>query len=137
MSDQLKSILKELELKKKELQPKIDEINAKREEEIQSVNKKYDHLIYDVNYTVQQIKDEFYNDLIKSFVQIVTREFDLKRSSDMYEITDEFKDYRNSIAEFDMFPEELVNKLHRVIKGEPIESIMYELDDIQKKYLKP
>ena len=137
MSDQLKSILKELELKKKELQPKIDEINAKREEEIQSVNKKYDHLIYDVNYTVQQLENEFYNDLIKSFVQIVTREFDLKRSSEIYEITDEFKDYRHSIAQFDMFPEKLVNKLHKVINGKPIESIMYELDDIQKKYLKP
>ena len=136
MSDQFKSKLKELELKKKELQPKIDEINAKRKEEIQSVNKKYDHLIYDVNYTVQQLEDEFYNDLIKSFVQIVTREFDLKRSSDIYEVSNEFKDYRQSITQFDMFPEELVNKLHKVIKGQPIESIMYELDNIQKKYLK-
>jgi len=136
MSDQFKSKLKELETKKKELQPKIDEINAKREEEIQKVNKKYDHLIYDVDYTARQLEEEFYNDLIKSFVQIVTREFDLKRSSDMYEITDEFKDYRQSIAQFDIFPEELINKLHKVINGEPIESIIYDLDNIQKKYLK-
>jgi len=137
MSDQLKSKLKELEIKKKELQPKIDDINAKREEEIQRVNKKYDHLIYDVDYTARQLEDEFYNDLIKSFVQIVTREFDLKRSSDMYEVTNEIKDYRQSIGQFDMFPEELINKLHRVINGEPIESIMYDLDNIQKKYLRP
>ena len=137
MSDELKSLLKELENKKKELQPKIDEINAKREEEIQKVNKKYDHLLYDVNYTTQQLEDEFYNDLIKSFVQIVQREFDLKRSSDMYEISDEFKDYRHSITEFDMFPEELVDKLHKVINGDPIENIMYELDNIQKKYRRP
>ncbi len=137
MSDQLKSKLKELEIKKKELRPKIDDINAKREEEIQRVNKKYDHLIYDVDYTARQLEDEFYNDLIKSFVQIVTREFDLKRSSDMYELTNEFKDYRQSIGQFDMFPEELINKLHRVINGEPIESIMYDLDNIQKKYLRP
>ncbi|MFX0001139.1 MAG: hypothetical protein ACFE9Q_12160 [Candidatus Hodarchaeota archaeon] len=136
MSNQLKSRLKELDAKKKELQPKIDEINTKREEEIQNINKKYDHLIYDVNYTVEQLENEFYNDLIKSFVQIVTREFDLKRSSDMYEVSDEFKEYRQFITEFDIFPEELVNKLHKVINGEPIESIMYELEDIQNKYLK-
>ncbi|MFX1569607.1 MAG: hypothetical protein ACFFCV_14700 [Promethearchaeota archaeon] len=137
MSNQLKDRLKELESKKKELQPKIDEINAKREKEIQTINKKYDHLIYDVNYTAQQLEDEFYNDLIKSFAQIVTREFDLKRSSDIYEVSDEFKDYRESIAQFDIFPEELVNKLHRVINGDPIENIMYELDNIQKKYRRP
>ena len=136
MSDQFNSKLKELETKKKELQPKIDEINAKREEEIQRVNKKYDHLLYDVNYTAQQLEDEFYNDLIKSFVIIVSREFDRKRSSDIYEISYEFKDYRQYIAQFDIFPEELVNKLHRVINGDPIESIMYDLDNIQKKYLK-
>lgn len=137
MSDQLKTRLKELQLRKKELQPKIDEINRKRDEEIQNINKKYDHLIYDINYTAQQLEDEFYNDLINSFAQIVTREFDLKRSSDIYEVSDEFKDYRQTIAQFDMFPEELVNKLHRVINGEPIESIMYELDNIQKKYRRP
>lgn len=136
MSEQLKSKLKELEAKKKELQPKLDEINLKREEEIQEVNKKYDHMIYDVNYTAQQLEDEFYNDLIKGFVEIVTREFDIKRSSDIYEVSNEFKIYREEIAQFDNFPEELINKMHRVIKGDPIENIMYELDEIQKKYVK-
>jgi len=136
MSDQLKSKIKELETKKKELQPKIDEINAKREEELQNVNKKYDHMIYDVNYTAQQLEDEFFNDLIKSFVEIVTREFDVKRSSDIYQVTNEFKDYRESIAQFDMFPEELVNKMHKVIIGDPIEDIMYDIENIQKKYLR-
>ena len=136
MSDQLKSILEELERKKKELQPKIDEINAKREEEIQNVNKKYDHMIYDVNYTTQQLENEFYNELIKSFAEIVTREFEIKRSSDIYEVSNEFKDYRESITQFDIFPEELVNRMQRVISGDPIEDIMYKLEDIQKKYLR-
>ena len=136
MSEQLKSKIKELEAKKKELQPKIDEINLKREEEIQKVNKKYDHMIYDVNYTAQQLEDEFYNDLIKAFVEIVTREFDLKRSSDIYEVSNEFKIYREEIIQFDKFPEELINKMHRVINGDPIENIMYDLEDIQKKYMK-
>ena len=136
MSEQLKSKFKELENKKKELQPKIDEINAKREEEIEKINKKYNHMIYDVNYTAQQLEYEFYNDLIKSFVEIVTREFDIKRSSDIYEVSNEFKIYRQEIAQFDIFPEELINKMHRVINGDPIDDIIYELDDIQKKYLK-
>ena len=136
MSDKINSKLKELESKKKELQPKIDEINLKREEEIQDVNKKYDHMVYDVNYTAQQLENEFCNDLIKSFIEIVTREFDIKRSSDIYEVSSEFKDYQKSISQFDMFPEELINKMHRVIIGDPIENIMYELDKIQKKYIK-
>ncbi|MFX0137281.1 MAG: hypothetical protein ACFFDN_26825, partial [Candidatus Hodarchaeota archaeon] len=131
-----KAKLKELNKKKKELKPRIDEINAKREEEIQNVNKKYDHMIYDVKYSAQQIENEFYNDLIKSFVEIVTREFDIKRSSEIYKVSNEFKDYRESITQFEMFPEELINKMHRVINGDPIENIMYELEDIQKKYLR-
>ncbi|MFW9877569.1 MAG: hypothetical protein ACFFG0_31165, partial [Candidatus Thorarchaeota archaeon] len=120
MSDPLKSKLKELDIKKKELEPKIDEIKAKREEEIEKVNKKYDHMIYDINYTAQQLENEFYNDLIKSFVEIVTREFDRKRSSDIYNVSNEFKDYKESIVEFEMFPEELINRMHKVINGDPI-----------------
>ena len=136
MSDPLKSKLKDLDTKKKELQPKIDEINAKREEEIQKINKKYDHMIYDINYTAQLLEIEFYNDLIKSYIKIVTREFDRKRSSDIYEVSNEFKDYKESIAEFDMFPKELINRMHKVINGDPIEDIIYDLEKIKKKYLR-
>ena len=135
MSEPLKSILKELEMKLKELQPKIDEINLKREEEIQKVNTKYNHMLYDVSHTAQQLEDEFYNDLIKSFIEIVTREFDIKRSSDTYEVSNEFKIYQEEIGQFDKFPEELINKMLRVINGDPIDNIMYELDDIKKKYM--
>ena len=135
MREQLKSKHKELEMKLKELQPKIDEINLKREEEIQKVNTKYNHMLYDVSHTAQQLEDEFYNDLIKSFIEIVTREFDIKRSSDTYEVSNEFKIYQEEIGQFDKFPEELINKMHRVINGDPIDNIMYELDDIKKKYM--
>ncbi|MFX1503359.1 MAG: hypothetical protein ACFFDH_20520 [Promethearchaeota archaeon] len=123
-------------MKKKELQPKIDEINLKREEEIQKINQKYDHLLYDINYTTQQLENEFYNDLIKSFVMIITREFDLKRSSDIYEVSNEFKIYKNEITQFTEFPEELINRMHKVINGDPIENIIYDLEKIQKKYSK-
>lgn len=136
MSDQLKSKLKELEMNKKELIPKIDEINSKREEEIQKINTKYDHMIYDINYTSQQLENEFFNDLIQSFVIIVSREFDRKRSSDIYDVSNEFKDYKESVAEFDMFPEELIYRMQKVINGNPIEDIIYDLEKIQKKYLR-
>lgn len=136
MSDQLKSKLKELEMNKKELIPKIDEINSKREEEIQKINTKYDHMIYDINYTSQQLENEFFNDLIQSFVIIVSREFDRKRSSDIYDVSNEFKDYKESVAEFDMFPEELIYRMQKVINGNPIEDIIYDLDKIQNKYLR-
>ncbi len=136
MIDELKSKLKELEIRKKELQPKLDEINSKREEEIQTIIKKYEHMIYDINYNLKKIEDAFYNDLIKSFVEIVTREFNLKRSAQIYEISDNFKTYRKLIAEFDKFPKELIQKLHTVINGDPIDTLVYELEDIQKKYMK-
>ncbi len=136
MIDKLKSKLKELVSRKKEMQPKLDDINSKREIELQNVNKKFDHMVYDINYNIQKIEDEFYNDLIRSFVEIVTQEFDAKRSTGIYEITDNFKTYRKLIAEFDMFPKDLIQKMHEVINGEPIEDIVYELDDIQKKYMK-
>ena len=136
MIDPLKLKLKELESKKKEMQPKIDELNAKREEEIQKVNKKYDHMIYDINYTAQKIEDEFYNDLIKSFVEIIRREFDKKRSSDIYKVSKQFTDYKLSITKFEMFPKELIDRMHKVMNGTPIEDIMYDLEDIQKKYLR-
>ncbi|MFX1380418.1 MAG: hypothetical protein ACFFA4_15135 [Promethearchaeota archaeon] len=132
----MKSKLEQLEIRKKELQPKIDEINAKREEELLKVNKKYDHMIYDVNYIAEQLENEFCNDLIKSYIEIVTREFDRKRSSDIYEVSNEFKNYRKLIVEFDMFPEELIDKIQKVIEGAPIENIMYDLDKVQKKYMK-
>jgi len=136
MVEELKLKLKELEEKKNELRPKLDEINANREAEIQNINKKYDHMLYDLNYTLKNIEDEFFNDLITSFVQIVSREFDAKRSQGIYEITLDFITYRKLIANFEMFPKELIQKLHDVINGHPIEEIVYELEDIQNKYKK-
>jgi len=49
MTEQLDAKLKELETKKLGLQPKIDEIEAKKAEEIKELNRKYDHMILDAN----------------------------------------------------------------------------------------
>jgi len=134
--NQLKSKLEELEIKKKAIKPKIDEINLKREEEIQTVNKKYDHMVYELNYEIQKFDNDIYNEMIQSFVDITSRELDIKRSTGLYSVSDKFKEYREKIARFKNFPEELVEKLHRVINGDPIENIIYELEDIEKKYLR-
>jgi hypothetical protein len=136
MINQLKSKLEELEIKKNALKPKIDEINSKREEEIQILNKKYDHMVYEINFEIQKFENDIFNEMVQSFVDITSRELDVKRSSALYSVSAEFKEFREKIARFESFPEELVDKLHRVIHGDPIENIIYELDDIKEKYFR-
>ena len=137
MIDELKSKLEELENKKKELQPKIEEIKVKKIEEIGNLNKKYEHLILDASSEVDDFEREVNNDLMNAFEQAALDEFDAKRSTSEYQITDKFKEFRDFFASVDMFPKELVNKLDNIITGDkPIESIVYELDAIKKKYLK-
>jgi len=136
MTNHLDSKLEELELRKKALKPKIDEINVKREKEIQDVNKKYDHMVYEVNYEIQQFENRIYNELIETFGITVSRELEIKRSNSLYSVSDQFIEYREKIVKFEIFPKELIEKLDKVIDGSPIEDIMYILDDIKKKYLK-
>lgn len=135
MTNHLESRLEELELKKKALKPKIDEINVKREKEIQDVNKKYDHMVYEVNYEIEQFEKRIYNELIESFLNVVKKELEIKRSNSLYSVSNQFKDYRENVAKFEIFPKELIEKLDKVINGGPIEDIIYVLDDIKKKYL--
>jgi len=136
MINQLKSKVEELEIKKNDIKPEIDRINLKRDEEIQTVNKKYDHMVYELNYEIQKFENKIHNEIIQSFVDISSRELDIKRSTDLYSVSDEFKEYREKIARFESFPEELVEKLHRVVNGDPIENIIYELEDIKEKYFR-
>ena len=134
MIDELKSKLEELELKKSELQPKIDEIEAKRDEELQEINKKYDHMVSDVNIEVQDFKNKITNKIIDLFLKVVMDEFDAKRSTSDYMVTDKFKDFRESVLELEMFPKELIEKLDKVIDGDPIENVAYDLEKIEAKY---
>ena len=136
MINQLKTKLDELEIKKNDIKPEIDRVNLKRDEEIQTVNKKYDHMVYELNYEIQKFENKIFNEIIQSFVDISSRELDIKRSTDLYSVSDEFKEYREKIARFESFPEELVEKLHRVVNGDPIENIIYELEDIKEKYFR-
>ena len=134
MIEELKSKLKELELKRNELQPKIDEIEGKRAEELQEVNKKYDHMVADVNTEVQDFKNKIMNEIITLFSKVVMDEFDAKRSIGDYMVTDNFKDFRESVLELEMFPKELIERLDKVIDGDPIENIAYDLEKIEAEY---
>jgi len=134
MIDQLKSKLNELEEKKRELQPKIEEIEKERAEELAEINKKYDHMIADANIQVSQFEDKLMNELIDVFSKTIMNEFDQKRSTSEYVLTNNFKDYRDSFAEIKMFPKELVDRMDKVINGDSIENIAYDLDRIEQKY---
>lgn len=134
MIEELKSKLRELELKKSELQPKIDEVEAKRAEELQEVNKKYDHMVADVNIEVQDFKNKIMNEIIDLFSKVVMDEFDAKRRTGDYMVTENFKDFRESVLELEMFPKELIDRLDKVIDGDPIENIAYDLEKIEAKY---
>lgn len=134
MIDQLKSKLNELEEKKRELQPKIEEIEKERAEELAEINKKYDHMIADANIQVSQFEDKLMNELIDVFSNTIMNEFDQKRSTSEYVLTNNFKDYRDSFAEIKMFPKELVDRMDKVINGDSIENIAYDLDRIEQKY---
>jgi enoyl-[acyl-carrier-protein] reductase (NADH) len=136
MIEELKSKLKELELKRSELQPKINEIEAKRAEELQEVNKKYDHMVSDVNIDVHDFKNKIMNEIIDLFSKVVMDEFDAKRSTSDYMVTDNFKDFRESVLELELFPKELITRLDKVIDGDPIENIAYDLEKIEAEYKK-
>ena len=136
MINHLITKLEELEQRKKALEPKFEEINSQREKEIQSVNTKYDHIIADINYEIKQIENSIYNEMIESFANIINRELEVKRSNSLYSVTEEFKEYKESISKLTLFPKELIEKLDKVINGSPIEDIIYILDDIKTKYLK-
>ncbi|MFX0048493.1 MAG: hypothetical protein ACFE8G_10055 [Candidatus Hermodarchaeota archaeon] len=136
MIQQLKLKIKELETKKQELQPKIAKFEAKKAEEIQLLNKKYNHLIQDANFEVQEFEQKIMNDLIDLFSKVIMEEFDQKRSTSEYSLTDNFKEFRNAISEIEFFPKALVERLDKVIEGDLIENVAYDLQKIEAEYKK-
>ena len=136
MLEQLKSKLKELDVKKQELQPKIDEVEEKKAEELQELNKKYDHMIQDVNAEVEDFEQKIMNDILDLFSKVIMDEFEQKRSTSEYSLTNNFKEFRDSISEIDFFPKELVERLDKVINGDLIENVAYDLEKIESEYKK-
>ena len=134
MTEQLDSKLKELEIKKLELQPKIDEIEARKDEEIQGLNRKYDHMILDAKSEVDDFEQKIMNEIIDLFSKAVMDEFDAKRSTSEYIVSENFKDFRNGVSKIDLFPRDLIDKLDKVIEGGLIENVAYELEKIEASY---
>lgn len=126
--------LKELEAKKRDVTPKIEEIEVKRQEALAEVNKKYDHIVDDVKQEVNQLEKKFINDMIDTFEKVVMNEFDAKRSISNYMVTNNFKEFRDQVSEIEMFPEELIERLDKVINGDPIENIAYDLEKIKNQF---
>lgn len=133
---EIKSKLKELEAKKREVSPKIEEIEVLRQKQLAEVNKKYDHMVDDVKQDVKLLEKNLMNDIIDTFEKVVMNEFDTKRSTSEYMVTDEFKDFREGASEIEMFPKDLIERLDKVINGEPIENIAYDLEKIKNMYKK-
>ena len=131
---EIKSKLEELEAKKREVSPKIEEIELLRQEELAEVNKKYDHMVDDVKQDVKLLENNLMNDIIDIFEKIVINEFDTKRSTSEYMVTDDLKDFREGASEIEMFPKDLIERLDKVIDGDPIENIAYNLDKIKNMY---
>ncbi|MBY9017151.1 MAG: hypothetical protein KGD68_15790, partial [Candidatus Lokiarchaeota archaeon] len=118
------------------LQPKIDEIEAKKAEEIQELNRKYDHMIQDANSEVEEYEQIIMNGIIDLFSKVVMDEFDAKRSTSEYMVTEDFKDFRKGVSKIDLFPRDLIDRLDNVIDGGLIENIAYDIEKIEAKYKK-
>jgi DNA repair exonuclease SbcCD ATPase subunit len=137
MLDEIKSKLEELQTNEKDLNPQIEEIKSERDEKIEEIKQKYEKKISTLTSDLEQFRTEISNDLINSFVDAVMKEFDAKRSTSEYTVTEDIKEYRASIANIDMFPSELIDKLDKIISKEvSIENIAYDLESIKEKHLK-
>jgi len=130
----IKAKLKELEIRKSDASPRIRELEEKRAEELAEINKKYDHMIDDVSIEVTEFERSIMNDLIDSFVKIIMDEFDAKRSTSEYIITDQFRTFKEEMSEITIFPKELIKRMDKVIEGDPIENIAYDIEKIEGKY---
>ena len=131
---EIKSKLEELEAKKREVRPKIEEIELSRQEKLAEVNKRYDHMVDDVKQDVKLLENNLMNNIIDTFEKVVMNEFDTKKSTSEYMITNDFKDFREGASEIVMFPKDLIERLDKVINGDPIENIAYDLEKIKNMY---
>ena len=134
MIQSIKEKLKILEIRKSDASPRIKEIEEKRAEELADVNKKYDHMIDDVSTEVTEFERSIMNDLIDSFLKIIMDEFDAKRSTSEYIITDQFRTFREEMSDISIFPKELIERMDKVIEGDPIENVAYDIEKIEGKY---
>ena len=134
MIQSIKAKLKELEIRRSDASPRIMELEEKRAEELAEVNTKYDHIIDDVSTDVNEFERSIMKELIDAFVKIIIDEFDAKRSTSEYILTDQFRTFRQEMSEISIFPKELIERMDKVIEGDPIENVAYDIEKIEGKY---
>ena len=134
MIEDIKAKLAKLELMKSDASPRILEINEKRAEVIAEINKKYDHLVEDISIEVKDFENRLIGELIDSFIKVIMEEFDAKRSTSEYTLTDRFKNFKDDMAEINLFPPELIERMDKVINGDPIENLAYDIEKFESKY---
>jgi hypothetical protein len=134
MIEDIKAKLAKLELMKSDASPRMLELNEKRAEEVAEINKKYDHLVEDISIEVKDFENRIISDLIDSFIKIIMEEFDAKRSTSEYILTDQFKNFREDMADISLFPSELIERMDKVINGDPIENLAYDIEKFETKY---
>ena len=134
MIEDIKAKLSKLELMKSDASPRILEINEKRAEVIAEINKKYDHLVEDISIEVKDFENRLIGELIDSFIKVIMEEFDAKRSTSEYTLTDRFKNFKDDMAEINLFPPELIERMDKVINGDPIENLAYDIEKFESKY---
>ena len=137
MTEDIKARLENLKVLKKELKPRIDGFNLKREEEIKEINDKYDNLISVASIDVDKVENELNNDIINSYIKAIMDEFDAKRSVSEYIVTPKIKEDRDFFESLENFPKKLIERLDEVISGATsIETLAYDIEKIENEYLK-
>ena len=101
---------------------------------MQELKRKFDHMILDANSEVVDFVQKIMNEVIDLFLKVVMDEFDAKRSTSEYMVTDNFKDFRNGVSKIGLFPRDLIDRLDNVIEGGLIENIAYDIEKIEAKY---
>lgn len=135
MTEQILAKIEELKKLEKEIEPRIQDLEKKRENEIEQIKKKYSEKISEVSNEVEAFKKELMEDMYNSFEKAVMDEFDAKRSTSDYTITSQIKEYKKAIKNVELFPDDLINRLNKIIaEEEPIENIAYDLEKIKTQY---
>ncbi|TFG01363.1 MAG: hypothetical protein EU539_14125, partial [Promethearchaeota archaeon] len=135
MIEEIINKIEELKNLEKEIEPKIDELNSQRDNEIKKINQKYDEKISHVSNEVETYRKNLMKLIYDSFEKAIMNEFDAKRSTSEYSITPQIREYKEAMKKVEFFPEELIEKLEKVIaQEEPIENLAYDLEKIESQY---
>ncbi|TFG02121.1 MAG: hypothetical protein EU539_13375, partial [Promethearchaeota archaeon] len=97
MIEEIINKIEELKNLEKEIEPKIDELNSQRDNEIKKITQKYDEKISHVSNEVETYRKNLMKLIYGSFENAVMNEFDAKRSTSEYSITPQIRKYKEAM----------------------------------------